>query len=200
MPKPSDWDDREEIPDANDTKPAEWDEEHRFVPDPNATQPEWWNSTEDGEWTRPVVFNTNYGGRWTPRNISNPAYMGPWKAPLERNPAVSDAEWQSYCPVFRYVAIDVWQAESGTIFDNIIITDDAAEFDAFVAATWRRQKNAEKPGFFEDHAEREANRVQKEKEKKEKKAEEERERLLRTQTLKEIPSDDEADEWYMEDI
>lgn len=90
--------------------------------------------------------------------------------------------------------------ESGTIFDNIIVTDDPVEFDAFVAATWKRQKNAEKPGFEEEYLDRELTRMERDKEKQKKKDEERRQMMLEKLTDKEIPHDDENDEWYMEDI
>jgi len=41
------------------------------------------------------------------------------------------------------LAIEVWQVKSGTIFDNIMITDDEAEAKAFGEETWKALKEAE---------------------------------------------------------
>merc|ERR1712160_104835 len=49
------------------------------------------------------------GGVWAPKKIANPEY-------------VDDDTLYSY----DYVGIDVWQVKSGTIFDNLLITDDVA--------------------------------------------------------------------------
>ena len=198
--KPDDWDDREYIPDPDEEQPEDWDDQHRFVTDPNATKPQWWNETEDGEWIAPIIQNPAFKGKWRAADIKNPNYTGPWVSPLERNYEVSDAEWEKYFPVFRYVAIDDWQVESGTIFDNIIITDDPVEYEAFQRATYQRQKEVEKPGFVEDFYEKEISRKEKDKEKEDKKIKEENDRYIRTGVTWEIPSDDEHDEWYMEDI
>lgn len=48
---------------------------------------------------------------------------------------------------FKYVGIDIWQVKSGTIFDNIFVGDNKAEFDAFVAATFSKTQSAEKAAF-----------------------------------------------------
>merc|ERR1712194_360830 len=45
---------------------------------------------------------------------------------------VDDENLYSYAD-FGFIGFDLWQGKGGTIFDNIIITDDVAEADAFVA-------------------------------------------------------------------
>merc|ERR1712045_1017322 len=37
---------------------------------------------------------------------------------------------------FGFIGFDLWQVKGGTIFDNVIVTDDAAEADAF-AKKWK---------------------------------------------------------------
>merc|ERR1712045_1093770 len=47
---------------------------------------------------------------------------------------------------FGFMGFDLWQVKGATIFDNIIITDDAAEADAF-AKKWKtlsEHENAQK--------------------------------------------------------
>merc|ERR1711933_351845 len=44
---------------------------------------------------------------------------------------------------FGFLGFDLWQVKGGTIFDNIILTDDVAEADAFVK-TWKELSEVEK--------------------------------------------------------
>merc|ERR1712136_354805 len=44
---------------------------------------------------------------------------------------------------FSFIGFDLWQGKGGTIFDNVIITDDVAEADAFVAK-WKALSEVEK--------------------------------------------------------
>merc|ERR1719352_888492 len=45
---------------------------------------------------------------------------------------------------FGSVGIDVWQVKSGTIFDNILITDDVDYAKQHAEKTWKAQKDGEK--------------------------------------------------------
>merc|ERR1712055_1105092 len=108
--KPEDWDDRAKIDDPEDTKPEDWDQpEH--VSDPDAKKPDDWDDDMDGEWEPPM--------------IDNPAYKGVWKHPEIDNPDYSpDEELYKLKGTSAGIAFDLWQVKSGTIFDNILITDD----------------------------------------------------------------------------
>merc|ERR1712228_654732 len=44
---------------------------------------------------------------------------------------------------FGFIGFDLWQVKGGTIFDNVIITDDVAEADAF-AEKWKILSEHEK--------------------------------------------------------
>merc|ERR1712207_123207 len=44
---------------------------------------------------------------------------------------------------FGFIGFDLWQVKGGTIFDNIIITDDAAEADSFTKK-WKELSEVEK--------------------------------------------------------
>merc|ERR1712124_180162 len=44
---------------------------------------------------------------------------------------------------FGFIGFDLWQVKGGTIFDNIIITDDRAEADDF-AKKWKAISEVEK--------------------------------------------------------
>ena len=90
--------------------------------------------------------NPQYKGEWRPRRIRNPAYKGDWHPPLIRNPALdADADRAAYQLRLRHVGIDVWQADAGTLYDNIFVGDSAAEFDGFLYGTFRRQRRTEQP-------------------------------------------------------
>jgi len=123
--KPSDWDDRATIDDPEDTKPDDW-EQPEHIADPDATKPEDWDDEMDGEWEPPMIDNPNFKGEWKPKQIDNPAYKGPWIHPEIENP-----EYKEDSEIYRYPAVcgfgfDLWQVKSGTIFDNVLVTDDAA--------------------------------------------------------------------------
>lgn len=110
--KPSDWDERETIPDETAVKPDDWDEdapaeipdpkaempegwlesEPLFVDDFDATQPEDWDEDIDGEWEAPQIDNPACSnapgcGVWEPPTIPNPEFKGKWRAPHISNPA-----------------------------------------------------------------------------------------------------------------
>lgn len=45
--KPTDWDEKEKIPDADARKPDDWDEDApQYIPDPSATKPAGWLDDE----------------------------------------------------------------------------------------------------------------------------------------------------------
>merc|ERR1712013_241870 len=98
---------------------------------------------EDGEWEPPMKDNPEYKGDWSVKRISNPAYKGFWEAKKIANPEYEDDNEVYKYDDFGFVGIDLWQVKSGTIFDNIILTDDVAEADTF-AAKWKALSKAEK--------------------------------------------------------
>merc|ERR1712168_633048 len=124
--KPEDWVDQEMIPDPTDSKPEDWDKP-QHIPD-----------------SADMVDNPEYKGEWKPKEIVNPDYKGPWVHPKIPNP-----EYKHDPLLYRYddiagLGFDLWQVKSGTIFDNIIITDDVAEAEAFAKETFDVTKDAEK--------------------------------------------------------
>jgi calreticulin len=122
---PDDWDNREEIPDPEDQKPEKWDD-RAIIPDPDAREPPEWREHIHGKWTAPLIQNPDYLGAWKPKMIPNPAFRGEWSPRLIPNPAhvVDDgfAVWED----LSYVGIEVFQVTAGSIFDNILVTDDVA--------------------------------------------------------------------------
>merc|ERR1712088_242730 len=143
--KPEDWDDRAKIDDVEDTKPEDWDQpEH--VADPEATKPEDWDDEMDGEWEPPMIDNPEYKGEWKPRQIDNPDYKGAWVHPEIDNPdynpddAKDIGKYDEVCKI----GFDLWQVKSGTIFDNLLITDDPAAAKKAGEDLWAVTKEAEK--------------------------------------------------------
>ncbi|KMZ57952.1 Calreticulin [Zostera marina] len=145
--KPEDWEDSEYIPDLEDKKPEGYDDILKEVTDPDATKPDDWDDEEDGEWTAPTIPNPEYKGPWKQKQIKNPKYQGKWKAPMIDNPDFKDDANLYVFPNLKYVAIELWQVKSGTLFDNILITDEPEYALKFAEDTWGKNKDAEKAAF-----------------------------------------------------
>merc|ERR1719313_2971293 len=122
--KPSDWVDEAEIDDPEDKKPEGYDDIPAKIADPKATKPDDWDDESDGAWEAPQIDNPEFKGEWKAKRIKNPDYKGVWAPKKIANPAyVDDDQLYSY-DSFAFVGIDIWQVKSGTIFDNLLITDD----------------------------------------------------------------------------
>merc|ERR1712061_390814 len=126
--KPDDWVDDSMIDDPETKKPDDWGEEKRIV-DSEAKKPDDWDDEEDGEWEAPMKDNPEFKGEWIAKRISNPAYK-------------DDDSVYKYAD-FGFIGFDLWQVKGGTIFDNVIITDDVAEADTF-AKKWKALSEVEK--------------------------------------------------------
>merc|ERR1719247_1087497 len=162
--KPADWVDEAEIDDPEDKKPEGYDEIAAKIADPKATKPDDWDDESDGTWEAPQIDNPAYKGAWKAKRIKNPAYKGVWEAKLIDNPKYApDDKLYSY-KSFNAVGIDVWQVKSGTIFDNILVTDDVEYAKAHGEKTWKAGKDAEKAA--KDKADEEKRKADEEKRKK----------------------------------
>jgi calreticulin len=162
--KPADWDDRENIDDPEDAKPEDWDRPE-FIPDPDAKKPDDWDDEMDGEWAPAKINNPEYKGEWKPKQVANPAYKGAWVHPEIDNPAYKVDEF-----LYRYsdigaVGFDLWQVKSGTIFDNILVTDDEKFAEEVGNETWGETKEPEKK--MRDQIEEEEKKREEEKRKEE---------------------------------
>merc|ERR1712012_750125 len=115
-----------EIADPEDKKPDDWVEEKRIV-DSEAKKPDDWDDEEDGDWEALMKDNPAYKGDWSVKRISNPAYKGVWEAKKIANPEYEDDNSVYKYTDFGFLGFDLWQVKAGTIFDNIIVTDDKAE-------------------------------------------------------------------------
>ena len=108
------------------------------------TKPEDWDDEMDGEWEPAMIDNPEYKGEWKPKQIPKPAYKGKWVHPKIANP-----EYTTEPLLYKYddigtLGFDLWQVKSGSIFDNILLSDDPKEAKAFARETWEVTKAAEK--------------------------------------------------------
>jgi calreticulin len=185
--KPKDWVDAEKIDDPTDSKPSNYDDVPRQIPDPDAEKPEDWDDDSDGRWEAPMIENPEYKGEWKPRQIPNPAYKGKWVHPEIPNPDyVEDTEVYAFDNLGA-VGIELWQVKAGTLFDNIIVTDDVAEAESFMAETYNKNKDGEKTMFDEHEKEQRS------------KEEAERKRVEEERKKQEEQKDDDDDEDEDED-
>merc|ERR1712172_344442 len=119
------------IKDPEAKKPEDW-EQPEHVADPDATKPEDWDDEMDGEWEPPMIDNPEYKGKWVHPEIENPEYNA--------DDAKSLGKYDEVCKL----GFDLWQVKSGTIFDNVLITDDVAEAKKIGDETWGATKDPEK--------------------------------------------------------
>merc|ERR1712178_630795 len=134
--KPEDWVDETKIPDPEDTKTEGYDDIPETIPDPEAEQPEDWDVEEDGEWEPPQISNPGYKGEWTQKQIDNPDYKGEWVHPMVANPAYKDDDTvYNRCNPCTAIGFELWQVKSGSLFDDIIVTDSIEEAKAFYDET-----------------------------------------------------------------
>ncbi|ONM52627.1 Calreticulin [Zea mays] len=112
------------IKDPEAKKPEDWDDKE-YIPDPEDKKPEGYDDIPkeipDPDAKKPEDWDDEEDGEWTAPTIPNPEYKGPWKQ----------------------------KVKSGTLFDNIIITDDPALAKTFAEETWGKHKEAEKAAFDE---------------------------------------------------
>merc|ERR1719204_2362247 len=121
--KPEDWVDEKMIDDPDASKPDDWVEEDTIV-DPDAEMPEDWDEEDDGEWEAPMIPNPDYKGPWRAPRIDNPEYKGEWEHPEIDNPDYVEVKDVYKRGDLEYIAMEVWQVKAGTIFDNMLVTDD----------------------------------------------------------------------------
>merc|ERR1711937_215278 len=163
----------------------DWDFLPPQIVDPEAEKPEDWDDDMDGEYEAPMIDNPDYKGEWKPKRIKNPDYKGPWVHPMIPNP-----EYELDETIYNYkdlgaIAFDLWQVKSGTIFDNLIVTDSEEEAEAFMKETYGAMKDAEKEMFEE------VEKARKEKEEEERKA---AEKAAEEAAEEEDDEDDEEDD------
>jgi len=165
--KPEDWDDKKQIDDPEDKKPEDWDKP-QHIPDPDAKKPEDWDDEIDGEWEAPMIDNPDYKGEWKPKQIDNPNYKGEWVHPEIDNPDYTADDKLYKFDDIGAIGFDLWQVKSGTIFDNVLVTDSIESAEA-MAKEFEQTKEGEKK--MKDKQDEEEKNKQEEEDKKKKEEE-----------------------------
>ncbi|DAZ92716.1 TPA: hypothetical protein N0F65_012410 [Lagenidium giganteum] len=168
--KPEDWVDDKMMADPEDKKPAGWDDIPKTIPDPEAEKPEDWDDEDDGEWEPAMIDNPEYKGEWQPKLIPNPDYKGPWEHPVIPNPEYfEDDHLYNVAKDVGAIGFELWQVKSGTLFDDIIVTDDVTEFKKHEDAALEKIKALkEKKEAIEDEERKKAEEEARKKEEEEK--------------------------------
>merc|ERR1712167_509291 len=92
-------------------------------------QPEDWDTEEDGEWEAPMIDNPDYKGEWVHPMIAN-----------------ADYKPESYAkyPELTTVGFELWIVNKGSIFDNILVTDDVEYAKSMAEKTFSKITKGEK--------------------------------------------------------
>lgn len=153
--KPDDWVDEAKIVDPDDKKPDDWDDQPEEIADPDAKKPEDWDDEDDGEWEAPMIDNPDYKGEWKPKMIDNPEYKGKWEHPMIENPEYKyDENMHKVCKDgCTHVGFEIWQVKTGTLFDDIIVTDSIEEAEEYAQKTFFKKKDGEKK-MYDEHMEK----------------------------------------------
>jgi calreticulin len=85
--------------------------------------------------------------------IENPDYKGPWVHPMIPNPDfVYDEKMHAVCANgCSHVGFELWQVKSGTIFDDILVTDSLEEAQKFAEETFFKKRDGEKKMYDEQN-------------------------------------------------
>mmetsp|Transcript_62210 Transcript_62210/g.73694 ORF Transcript_62210/g.73694 Transcript_62210/m.73694 type:complete len:130 (+) Transcript_62210:1114-1503(+) len=88
---------------------------------------------------------------WEPKMIPNPDYKGPWEHPMIANPEYApDDKLYAVCDEgCTHVGFELWQVKSGTLFDDIIVTDSLEEAQKFAEETFFKKKDGERAAYDE---------------------------------------------------
>merc|ERR1712159_418744 len=190
--KPADWVDEKKIPDPEEKKPEGYDDIPKQIPDKDAEKPDDWDDEDDGEWEPPMVDNPEYKGEWKPTMIDNPDYKGEWEHPMIDNPDfVDDKDMYKVCDPCDTVGFELWQVKAGTIFDDIVVTDDVDEAKAVGDKTMEKMTKEKEMHDAEEKKKRDEE--DKKREEREAKKKEEDEKAAK-EDEEEDDDDDEDDE------
>ena len=97
-----------------------------------------------------LIDNPDYKGPWRPKMIDNPAYKGEWVHPMIPNPDFKDdPNLHVRCKDCTHIGFELWQVLSGTLFDDIIVTDSLEEAKEYADKTFFAKVEAEKKMFEE---------------------------------------------------
>lgn len=108
----------------------------------------------DGEWEPPMIDNPEYKGEWSAKQIDNPDYKGVWQHPEIDNPEYAADSALYLRDEICTIGFDLWQVKSGTIFGNVLITDDLELASKVAAGVKVTQEGEKKMKEAQDEEER----------------------------------------------
>jgi len=146
--KPDDWVGNAKIDDPDAVKPDDWVDEETIV-DPEAVKPEDWDDEDDGDWEAPMIDNPDYKGKWHPEKVDNPHYKGPWVHPQIPNPAFKEVQNPARRLPINYIGFDLWQMKSGTLFGDIVLSDNETDIESLIWDSDRRDAEKEAKEEFD---------------------------------------------------
>ena len=102
-----------------------------------------------------MIDNPDYKGEWKPKMIDNPEYKGKWEHPMIENPEYKyDENMHKVCKDgCTHVGFEIWQVKTGTLFDDIIVTDSIEEAEEYAQKTFFKKKDGEKK-MYDEHMEK----------------------------------------------
>ncbi|KAH0787491.1 Calreticulin family protein [Histomonas meleagridis] len=133
---PENWDNREFIPDPND-----WDDQE--IPNPKILEIPNFDENINGQRGTPKTVNPDYKGKWSPKLIKNPNYMGEWTPRMIKNPSHIEDKGFGVFDDLSYFGIEVYQKTPGSIFDNLLVTDDLKYAEEKLTENFLRYKDLE---------------------------------------------------------
>ena len=92
-----------------------------------------------------MIDNPDYKGEWKAPMIDNPDYKGPWEHPMIPNKDYAPETYAKYKDLTT-VGFELWTVNGGSIFDNILVTDDKKYADKMAEKTWKKIKGEEGAG------------------------------------------------------
>jgi hypothetical protein len=95
----------------------------------------------------PPKTKTHHKKKKHHNSIPNPKYKGLWEAPDIDNPDYKPDASLYVHKDLKYVGFELWQVKSGSIFDNVFVSDDFEAAMKFADDTWGATKDAEKEAF-----------------------------------------------------
>jgi calreticulin len=143
LSKPEDWVEDTMMDDPEDVKPEGWDDIPEKIVDPEAEKPEDWDDEDDGEWEPPLIDNPEFKGEFVAPKVANPAYKGEWSPKQIKNDKYEEGV-QLAAYDSSYIGFELWVVNNGTIFDNILVTDDIEYAKAQGEKLWRPTSKDEK--------------------------------------------------------
>ena len=91
-----------------------------------------------------MIDNPDFKGEWFPKKVDNPAYKGEWSPKQIDNKDYEEGVQLASYEKLGHLGFELWIVNNGTIFDNILVTDDIEYAKAQGEKLWKPTKEGEK--------------------------------------------------------